>query len=298
MANSFHWVAKILRIVSNISFFQALSFPRDISYEVSDGQDPPHKDKTHKQQWPRGADSLAATWAFTLSLHSVLYLPVAILHHGGLVFLLMYIFMLVVLGTPILMVEMFLGQYSGLVVSRLYRHLCPLLSGVGMALVIQSAIRAVLDISVAMWVGRGAVKLFYEQKISQEFFYSDVLHVNATTLGDIGTVNSELTLALGAVGLCSYILLAGGVKSIGKVCLLAVPVCFGILITLCIRTCMDPYGPQGFLTLINPQWSTLSEATAWLEAAAHVVFSLQLGSGVISSYGYYNKFNHNIIRDC
>ena len=281
----------------NISF-QTLSFPREMGYKGSSEQDSLPTDNVKKQSWPRGADSLAATWAFTLSLHSLLYLPVAILQHGGLVFLSMYILVLVVLGTPILMVEMFLGQYSGLAVSRLYRHLCPVLSGVGVALALQSAVRAVLDMSVAMWAGKGAVTLFYEQKIGQEFFYSDMLHMNGTTLESIGTLDTKVTLALGAVSLCTFVLLAAGARSIGKVCLLMLPVCFGLLITLCIRTCMDPEGPQGFLTLINPQWSALSQATAWLEAASHVILSLQLGTGVISTYGGYSKFNHNIIRDC
>ena len=82
------------------------------------------------QKWSRGADSLASCWSFTLSLHSVLYLPEAILRHGGVVFLLIYIFLLIILGLPILLLEIFLGQYSTLPVGRLYRHLCPLLSGI------------------------------------------------------------------------------------------------------------------------------------------------------------------------
>ena len=37
--------------------------------------------------------------------------------------------------------------------------------------------------------------------------------------------------------------------------------------------------------------------TAWLEAAAHVIFSLQLGLGVLTTYGGYNKFGHSLVRD-
>merc|ERR1719430_1036136 len=73
-----------------------LSFPGDIQYEENSGQNSPHQEKIKKESWPRGAAFMAASWAFTLSLHSLLYLPVSILHHGGLVFLLMYIFLLVV----------------------------------------------------------------------------------------------------------------------------------------------------------------------------------------------------------
>ena len=280
------------------TIFQNLSFPGDINYEDNSGQSSPHQEKKKKESWPRGADFLAATWAFTLSLHSLLYLPVSILHHGGLVFLLMYTFLLVVMGTPILTVEVFLGQYSGLVVSRLYRHLCPLLSGVGSGLAMVCLVRGVVAMCVAMMVSKGVVILFYTQQIHQELLYSAVLNSTGTSIDSIGTIDTQLVLALVCVALCVYVLVAGGAKVVGKVCLVFTPLCYGLLITLCIRTCMDKDGPQGFLTLISPEWSTLSQTTAWLEAAAHVILSLQVGSGVVSTYASYNKYSHNIIRDC
>jgi len=277
---------------------RTLSFPRNIEYEGSSGQNSPQQEKIKKQHWPRGADFLASTWAFTLSFHSLLYLPVSIIQNGGLVFLLMYTLMLVVVGTPILMVEVFQGQYSGLVVSRLYRHLCPLLSGVGAGMAMVCLVRGVVCMCVAMWAGRGAVDLFYTQQIHRELLYDVVLHSNGTSIDNIGTIDTHVLLALLSVSLCVYALVAGGVKVVGKVCLLLVPLCYGLLITLGIRTCMDQHGPTGFLSLINPEWTTLSQATAWLEAAGHVILSLQVGSGVVSTYGSYNKYSHNIIRDC
>ena len=47
----------------------------------------------------------------------------------------------------------------------------------------------------------------------------------------------------------------------------------------------------------GPQWAALASVTAWLEAAAHVIFSLQLGLGVLTTYGGYNKFGHSLVRD-
>ena len=60
---------------------------------------------------------------------------------------------------------------------------------------------------------------------------------------------------------------------------------------------MEEDGPAGFLGLMSPDWTVLSQATTWLEAAAHVILSIQLGSGVISSYAGYNKYSHSLIRD-
>ena len=244
-------------------------------------------------KWPRGADSLAATWAFTLSLHTLLYLPEAVLRHGGVVFLLMYLGLLVVLGLPLLLLEMLLGQYSTLPVGRLYRHLCPLLSGLGVSLCLVAAVRTVTDLGVAMWSSHGLVNTIKDQSVS----LTHNTHYNQTSLDQIKDIIPYNVAALAAVALLTYILVAASVKTIGKVCLLVVPLVYGLLITLVIRSLMDPQGPPAFFSLMSPDWAVLSEVTAWLEAAAHVIFSLQVGTGVISSYAGYNKYRHSILRD-
>ena len=248
---------------------------------------------TSLAKWPRGADSLASTWAFTLSLHSLLYLPEAVARQGGVVFLLMYLGLVIILGLPLLILEMFLGQYSTLPVGRLYRHLCPLLSGLGVSLCLIAGLRTVTDLGVAMWSSLGLVTTIQDQSVSLQHN----LHYNSTSLDDIKDIVPYNVAALAAVALLTYILVAASVKSIGKVCLLVVPLVYGLLITLVIRSCMDPLGPSAFLHLMSPDWSVLSQVTAWLEAAAHVVFSLQAGTGVISSYAGYNKYRHTLLRD-
>ena len=244
-------------------------------------------------KWPRGADSLASTWAFTLSLHTLLYLPEAVIKHGGVVFLLMYLGLVIILGLPLLILEMFLGQYSTLPVGRLYRHLCPLLSGLGVSLCLIAGLRTVTDLGLAMWSSHGLVTTIKDQSVTTHHN----LHYNNTSLDNIKEIIPYNVAALAAVALLTYILVAASVKSIGKVCLLVVPLVYGLLITLVIRSCMDPLGPSAFLQLMSPDWSVLSEVTSWLEAAAHVVFSLQVGTGVISSYAGYNKYRHTILRD-
>ena len=244
-------------------------------------------------KWPRGADSLASTWAFTLSLHTLLHLPEAVIRHGGVVFLLMYLGLLVILGLPLLLLEMLLGQYSTLPVGRLYRHLCPLLSGLGVSLCLVAGLRTVTDLGVAMWSSHGLVTTIRDQTVTVHHN----LHYNQTSLDQIKDIIPYNVAALAAVALLTYILVAGSVKTIGKVCLLVVPLVYGLLITLVIRSLMDPLGPDAFFKLMSPDWSVLSEVTAWLEAAAHVMFSLQVGTGVISSYAGYNKYRHCILRD-
>ena len=67
---------------------------------------------------------------------------------GGLAFLTIYTLLLLTLGSPLLLLELSLGQYSALPPARLYRHLCPILAGLGLALSVLNTLRALLELGV------------------------------------------------------------------------------------------------------------------------------------------------------
>lgn len=81
-----------------------------------------------------------------------------------------------------------------------------------------------------------------------------------------------------------------------QVSMMLVPLCYGLLMTLTIRGCIEKGGPGGILALLAPDWSVITRPWVWLEASKFVFLSLHLGLGVISTYASYNKYHHNIIR--
>jgi len=254
--------------------------------------------KKEQPNWPKGSDFLASTWSFTLSLHSLWFLPISTLQNGGVTFLLMYTVILATLGAPLILLEMSLGQYSGLAPARLFPHLCPLLAGLGLAVCIQAAVRALLDLAVLMWAGQALWLLFTQQSIRDGFFYRDVLNKKDASLEQLGHLEGQLPLVLAICCVSIFILAAAGTRSVGKVCLVVVPTCFVLLMTLTIRTCWAKGGPEGVLMLLAPNWNVLTQPTVWLEATGQVIFSLQLGLGAVSAYSSYNRYQHNIVRDC
>lgn len=132
------------------------------------------KPRRRGEKWPGSLDFLASSWAFTISLHSLWSVPVAVIQHGGIVFILVYIFLSLVLGGPLLVLEIFLGQYSALSPLRLYGQLSPAMTGVGVAVCVQAAVRAVLELGLMMWAGQLMFRLFYSREsISSdtELFY-------------------------------------------------------------------------------------------------------------------------------
>jgi SNF family Na+-dependent transporter len=254
--------------------------------------------KEEKPKWSRGSDFLGSTWAFSLSLHSLWVLPLSVVQYGGIAYLLLYTAVLAVLGGPLLLLELSLGQYSGLAPAQLYAALCPVLGGLGPALVMQAAIRAVLDMAVLMWASQAIWHLASQQSITQGFFYRDVLHTEESSLAQLGQLVGQLVLVLAIVCVAMFILMAAGTRSVGKVCLICVPACFMILVTLTIRSCLASGGPHGVLLLLSPDWSVLTQPTVWLQVTGQVIFSLQLGLGPVAAYASYNTYQHNIVRDC
>ena len=248
--------------------------------------------------WPSKYEYLSSTWSFTLSLHSVWSLPLSVLQYGGAAYLTVYITVLAIVGAPLLLLEMFLGQYSSLAPVQVYTHLCPLVAGLGLTTCIQAGVRAMLDTAVIMWSGQALWHLFSSEEIRDGFFYRDVLAKEDATLEHLGDLVAQLSLVLGVCCVTIFILSAAGIRSVGKICVMVVPACYLLLVVMVVRSCMCTGGLGGIMTLLTPDWSVMTSTSVWLEATAQVIFSLQLGTGAVTAYSSYNTYHHNIVRDC
>jgi len=254
--------------------------------------------KKERHKWPKGKDFLFSTWAFVIGAHTLWELPVLTMRFGGVVFILIYLVMFLLLGTPMLLLEMTMGQYSALSPTKLYRNLCPVFTGVGFAICISCMFQSIVDMSIITWSAQAFYLLFTGQVFTENFFYGQVLDwEDGSGLDNLGTLHGQLSLCLGIACLVIFILVAAGTRSLGKVSMLLVPTCYGLLMTLTIRGCMEDGGPQGILALLAPDWSHITSPRAWIEAAKFVFISMQLGLGVVSTFASFNKYHHNIIRD-
>ena len=220
-----------------------------------------------------------------------------VVQQGGLAFLLLYTAMVALLGAPLLLLELSLGQYSALAPSSLYRNLCPILAGLGLSLSLLATVRGMLELAVLMWSGQALFHIFSFQKIGEQFFSQDVLDREDSSLEELGDLRIQILPVLGSATLSTFVFLVAGTRSVGKICTVAVPAAFMLLVTLTIRACLAAGGPQGVLLLLAPDWSVLTQPGAWSQAAVQVVFSLQLGLGALTTFSSYNKYEHNLVRD-
>lgn len=90
--------------------------------------------------WAKQLDFLLAVMGFNIGLGNMLRFPYLCLNNGGGAFLIPYFFFLFCFGTPLFLMELGLGQYSGLSPIRFWKTMCPIFQGVGWCYIVNCAV--------------------------------------------------------------------------------------------------------------------------------------------------------------
>ncbi|CAL8306753.1 unnamed protein product [Gadus morhua 'NCC'] len=105
----------------------------------------------HRPTWSRQIEFTLAGIGMAVGLGNVWRFPYLCYRSGGGAFLVPYVFMLVVLGIPLLYMELLLGQYMRRGPVQVLKNVCPLLKGVGLASVAISFIMCTYYNVVITW---------------------------------------------------------------------------------------------------------------------------------------------------
>jgi NSS family neurotransmitter:Na+ symporter len=105
----------------------------------------------------------------------------------------------------------------------------------------------------------------------------------------IGGVSLPILLGLLAVWISIFLILYKGVKRIGKIVALTVPIPTILLIILTIRGLTLPGAMEGISYYLTPDFSRLGDVNVWLAAYAQVFFSFSLAQGIMITYASFLK---------
>ena len=251
-----------------------------------------------KSSWSTNTGFLTASLAFSLSHHSLLLLPLAVIRHGGAAFLLVYSVLLLLLGLPLLLTEMFLGQYSSLSCPQLYHHLCPLMTGLGLAIYATAILRTVENVSLLVWVSRALYDIFSVlEPVSPSLENVSSLAHQPPSAEKMFALESSELITLAVIIIILLLLSLGGVRGLGHLSRLSVTASVLVLVSLLTRTALAERGWAGLTSLLAPDWTALTQPHTWASAVSHLVLSTNLGTGVVSTLASNNNYSHNITRD-
>ncbi|XP_059207829.1 sodium- and chloride-dependent GABA transporter ine [Centropristis striata] len=230
--------------------------------------------------------------------------------------------MLVVLGIPLLYMELTLGQYMRRGPVHALANVCPLLKGVGIASVAIAFIMCTYYNVVITWAlyylfssfqsplpwkdcnntwntpncTSHATNSSYSSTASQEFFKYKMLE-QTSGVEEGGVVRWELLLILLLAWILVYLCIFKGVKSTGKVVYFTALFPYVILIALLINNAQLPGAVDGITFFIVPEWDKLRSVEVWVNAAAQIFNSIGIGFGSLLAMSSYNSFNNNVLKD-
>lgn len=280
------------------------------------------KQEPDRPTWSRQIEFTLAGIGCAVGLGNVWRFPYLCYRSGGGAFLVPYLLMLVVLGIPLLHMELTLGQYLRRGPVQALAKACPLFKGVGMATVAISFIMCTYYNIIITWALYYMFSSFRSELLwencnntwntvnctdrvtnsssastaSQQFFNLKVLE-RTGGVEETGYLRWELFLLLMLSWILVYLCIFRGVKSTGKVVYFTALFPYVILLALLINNVQLPGAIDGIRFFIIPEWNKLLDVQVWVNAAAQIFNSIGIGFGSLMAMASYNSYNNNILKD-
>ncbi|EPY89124.1 orphan sodium- and chloride-dependent neurotransmitter transporter NTT5 [Camelus ferus] len=192
------------------------------------------------------------------------------LHSGGCSFLVIYLFLLFLLGIPLLFLEMAAGQKLRQGNIGVWKVISPWIGGVGYTSFMTTP--------------------------SLYFWYRMTL-MASDRIEDGGPPVFSLSLPL-FMSLCVLgAFMINGLKSIGKVICVLVSASYLIILCFLIRSLLLEGAVNGLQYLAVAEISSMYNVNVWCRAGNHVLFSLGLGFGAIVSVSSHMQPSNNCLSD-
>jgi len=251
-----------------------------------------------RQHWASRTVFVLAAVGSAVGLGNVWRFPYLAAKHGGGAFLVPYLIALVIVGIPLLALEIGVGQTKQQGVIGSFRKLLPSFGGLGIfalitAFVIVSYYAVVIAWSLIYLLG----SFDMEWSNNPEAYFNDQVLQVSEGLGEIGTINWPIFLSLIVVWVLIYFSVWQGTKSVGKIVLYSVPLPILLLVCLFIRAITLPGFLDGWAMYLVPNVEALRNPQVWIDAFGQIFFTLTLSFGVMITYASYRDRGEDIVQD-
>ena len=251
-----------------------------------------------RQRWTSRTVFILAALGSAVGLGNLWRFPYLVGKYGGGAFLVPYLIALVLVGVPMLMLELAVGQKMQQGALGSYRKLHPSFAGLGIFALISSFIIVSYYAVVMAW---SLIYLLasFGMKWSGDaegYFYQEVLQIS-NGVERLGGINLPILLSLIVVWFLVYFCVWQGTQSVGQVVRYSVPLPVILMGILLIRAVTLPGFLQGWEMYLKPVWSALLDSEVWTAAFSQIFYTLSLAFGIMLAYGSYKKSEDDIAKD-
>ncbi|MFP3937936.1 MAG: sodium-dependent transporter [Phycisphaerae bacterium] len=261
-----------------------------------------HLLEEQRENWGTRAGFVLAAIGSAVGLGNLWGFPYKVYSHGGGAFLVPYLFAMLVIGIPVLILELSLGHMSQRASPLAFRSVSRKAEAVGwwgiiLAFVIITYYAVVLAWALGYLVI--SVKAIFtaggelpwsgaEPGTAGAAFYNDFLRMWPEDSGvaswTLGSLVTPLVAALAVVWLMMYLCIFRGVRIVSKVVLYTVPLPWIMLLILTIRGLTLPGAEEGLAYYLEPEWGKLADPETWRWGFGQMFFSMSLAFGVMITY--------------
>lgn len=252
---------------------------------------------TNRESWSSRTSFLLAAIGAAVGFGNIWRFPALAYKYGGGAFFIPYLLALLLVGFPLLLLEIALGQHFQTGDVGVFGTINKRLRGVGLSAVLCGFIVTSYYVPLIAWVVRSFAETFFNMADKWEnvsgsdasnYFFNDI--VGMDTLGDdlkptriVGLNMMYLMVSWVCVGAC----VAFGIKWTGRISYVTMGLPIILLFILVIRAVTLENAGEGIKSYIG-EWdlSVLSEQPeVWSTAVSQIFFSLGTTFGVMTAFG-------------
>jgi NSS family neurotransmitter:Na+ symporter len=230
-----------------------------------------------------------------IGLGNVWRFPYVCYANGGGAFLIPYFIALFTAGIPMMILEFSVGHWGRGSPPEVFKKINKKFEWAGWWTVLIPFVVGTYYVVVMAWCFS---YMIYSINLrwglnAEEFFLNNYLGITNSPL-IFGEIRISVLLSLIAVWILIFLILYKGVKRIGRVVALTVPIPTILLIILTLRGLTLTGSTEGISYYLTPNFIHLLNANVWLAAFAQVFFSLGLAQGIMITYASYLKKKSDI----
>lgn len=254
-----------------------------------------------REKWSSRSAFILASIGSAVGLGNAWRFPGLAAKYGGGAFLFVYLVAMLVIGIPLLMMEISVARYTRQGAPGSMRAMNKKMEGVGWLAVSNGIGISIYYAAVFAWVILMFVLSFKFSDMTGNTEAASSLW--AETIKTTGTTTGFTTFSWPVVGcliaawaLC-YVCIRNGTTSVGKVVKFTVTLPVLCLLIMAVRGMSLPGAMEGFAKLFIPEWKALADSNLWVDAIGQVFYSLSTSMAIMFAYGSFLNKDSNIVVD-
>ncbi|CAJ0608789.1 unnamed protein product [Cylicocyclus nassatus] len=271
-----------------------------------------------REQWDNKTQFYMGVISYAVGLGNVWRFPYLCQKNGGGAFLIPYVIMMILLGLPLFLIELGIGQRLRTGPMGVWNAIHPYLGGLGVSAAVVSYLVALYYNVIITWClyylkesftlnlpwgacprdDNGTIDIECQMSSSTTMYFWNREALDTTgSIGELDSFNPHITISLIVAWTLIYLCVMKGIKSSGKVMYATATFPYVVTTIFLIRSVTLDGAMKGLWHMINPDLHKLYSPTVWLEAATQIFYSMGLGFGGLIAFGSYNPLKNDCKKD-